>query len=138
LDGGNKVRARCIGHGGIPFDISYPHRRRGLVFADERISCDSTNHVNAKQQLGYCGFAFLKADGPTLSIAYYDERRDSPLLEEHWSWDEPSGKWIGTVEGGDELAKYVDVAGPADTKPKRVCGEEEGRKRLADLGGRWP
>lgn len=136
FDGGPTVRARCIGHGGIPFDIAYPHRNRQLVFSDERIDCESTNQINAKQQLGFCGFAFLRFQGATLSVAYYDEGEDSsPLLEERWSRDEPSGAYRGSVEGGVALAKYVD--GPAGRSPRRVCGEQEGRRRLADLGGVW-
>ncbi len=136
FDGGPKVRARCIGHGGIPFDIAYPHRNRQLVFADERVDCESTNQIDARQQLGYCGFAFLRFQGPTLSIAYYDESEGAPaLLEERWSQDEESGVWTGTVKGGDQLARYVDGSGGA--KPKRVCGAEASRQRLAELGGAW-
>ena len=136
LDGGPTVRARCIGHGGIPFDIAYPHRHRELVFADERIDCESTNQVRAKQQLGYCGFAYLTFDGPTLRVEYHDEGRDTPpLLRETWTWDERSGTATGTVEGGERLAKYEDRDPHAP--PKRVCDVPGAEHRLRALGGTW-
>lgn len=135
FDGGPQVRARCIGHGGIPFDIAYPHRNRNLVFSDERIDCETTNQIDAKQQLGYCGFALLTFEGPSLRVDYYDEREEAPLLVERWSYDARTGTATGTAEGGSQLAKYRD--GPDGQKPKRVCGEEEGRERLAALGGTW-
>ncbi len=133
---GPKVRARCIGHGGIPFDIAYPHEHRELVFSDERINPESTNYVDAKQQLGYCGFAFLKFEGRKLTVSYYDERKDSdPLLKETWSWEEESGLWKGKVEGGSRLAKYKD--GYSKVPPKRVVGDPAGEDRLKELGGTW-
>lgn len=136
LDGGPPVRARCIGHGGIPFDIDYPERHRNLVFSDERISAESTNYVDAKQQLGYCGFALLKFEGPKLTIAYYDEREGSDsLLEETWIRDPESGTAHGEVEGGSLLAKYKD--GYPRVPPKRVP-DAHGAERLEALGGTWP
>ena len=133
---GPKVRARCIGHGGIPFDIAYPHKHRELVFSDERISAESTNYVDAKQQLGYCGFAFLRFDGPILTVSYYDEREGSePLLKEIWKWDEELGTAQGEVEGGDLLAKYED--GYPRVPPKRVVGDQACEHRLKALGGTW-
>ncbi len=135
FDGGPKVRARCIGHGGIPFDIAYPHRNRELVFSDERIDCASTNQINARQQLGFCGFSVLTFEGPNLRVEYYDESGESPLLVERWSYDSQTGTATGVVEGGRQLAKYRDGAG--GEKPKRVCGAEEGLERLGAVGGTW-
>jgi hypothetical protein len=133
---GPKVRARCIGHGGIPFDIAYPQKHRNLVFSDERISAESTNYVDAKQQLGYCGFALLKFDGPILTVLYYDERQDSePLLKEIWKWDKDLGTAKGEVEGGELLSKYED--GYPKVPPKRVVGNQAGEHRLKELGGKW-
>ena len=132
-----KVRARCIGHGGVPFDIAYPERHRGLVFSDERISAESTNRVHAKQQLGYCGFAFLKFVGPKLTVSYYDERKNSdPLLKETWIWNKESGTAKGEVEGGSQLAKYEDEYEYPKVPPKRV-GDPGGKVRLKALGGMW-
>lgn len=135
LGDGPKVRARCIGHGGIPFDIAYPHRHRNLVFSDERISAGSTNAINAKQQLGYCGFAFLKFSGPKLTVSYYDEGEDSaPLLEETWTCDKVAGIANGEVSGGSLLAKYED--GDPGVPPRRVA-DPAGENRLKALGGTW-
>lgn len=131
-ENGPQVRARCIGHGGVPFDIAYPKRHRRLVCSDERISSESTNYVDAKQQLGFCGFALLRLAGPTLSVEYYDEREESAsLLKETWSWDSASGTATGTVEGGEALAKYKD--GYPKVPPKRVDDLE----RVSALGGTW-
>ncbi|MGH8620913.1 MAG: metallophosphoesterase family protein [Burkholderiales bacterium] len=129
---GAQVRARCIGHGGIPFDIAYPKRHRRLVCSDERISSESTNYVDAEQQLGFCGFALLRFDGPTLSVAYYDERQGSaPLLEETWSREARTGTATGAVTGGAALAKYRD--GYPKVPPKRV----DDLDRINALGGTW-
>lgn len=129
---GPQVRARCIGHAGVPFDIAYPKRHRRLVCSDERISSESTNYVDAEQQLGFCGFALLKLDGPKLSVAYYDEREGlPPLLEETWLWDARSGTATGTATGGAALAKYKD--GYPKVPPKRVDDLE----RISALGGTW-
>ncbi len=136
---GHTVRARCIGHGGIPFDIAYPHRHRNLVCSDERINPESTNYVDARQQLGFCGFALLTFEGPTLSVEYYDEtNRSDPLLKEIWEWNEKQGTYRGTVEGGDKLAKYTDEKdGDPKVPPKRVVGSLL-PPRIKALGGTWP
>lgn len=153
FDGG-AVRARCIGHGGIPFDIAFPKRNRQLVFSDERVNCDSTNHIAGRQQLGYCGFALLRFDGERLTVGYYDETYESeqaakgvappPLLEEQWTWDRKSGIATGEVYGGEGLTKYVNGTGYTDargrqhaTPPQRVCSKEEGNTRIKALGGTW-
>lgn len=131
-ENGPQVRARCIGHAGVPFDIAYPKRHRRLVFSDERISSESTNYVDAKQQLGFCGFARLTFEGPTLSVEYYDEREGSgPLLKETWTWNAQSGTATGKVEGGGALAKYKD--GYPKVPPKRV----DDLDRVNALGGTW-
>lgn len=135
-EGGPKVRGRGIGHGGIPFDIDYPDRHRNLVFSDERICAQSTNDIDARKQLGYCGFAFLEFAGPKLTVSYYDEKKGTgSLLKETWIWNSKSGKAQGKVEGGSELAKYQD--GDPGVSPRRVDGKD-GEKRLKALVGKWP
>lgn len=78
---GPRVRARCIGHGGMPIeDIDMPIRRqRNLVFCDRRVAgtVDGT-------QVGYCGFAALEFDGDRLVISYRQETGEV-LLRERWS-----------------------------------------------------
>lgn len=81
-----RVRARCIGHGGMPTeDIHLPVRRdRNLVAHDRRIA----GQVNGTQ-VGYNGFAFLEFLGRDLKVSYRDDT-GRVLLREEWS----------TAEGG--------------------------------------
>ena len=74
-----KVRARCIGHGGMPVEVSdKPNRDRNLAFYDAR---EATKLGG--DPIGYCGCAILRLDGPELRVEYKDERGDR-LLEEAW------------------------------------------------------
>ena len=77
---GKPIRARCMGHGGMPIELGEkPKRDRPLVLVDERPS----GSVSGKP-IGFCGFAFLTLDGPNLSVEYRDEN-DVLLLKEGWS-----------------------------------------------------
>jgi Calcineurin-like phosphoesterase len=79
-DGKTMVRARCIGHGGMPIELGWKRTRpEPVVFSDERFS----NRIVRRSRLGYCGFAWLEFDGPTLTITYIDEL-GTELLEEEW------------------------------------------------------
>ncbi len=89
LGGAPRVRARCIGHGGMPIELGEkPKRDRNLVFFDERQATKLDG-----QPIGYCGFALLRLDGPVLRVTYSDEQ-GKKLLEEEWvsKPDGPAGK----------------------------------------------
>lgn len=104
FDGGT-VRARCIGHGGMPIELGKaPRRERGLVFSDERVDPRATAEVGGEDQLGYCGFAMLRFDGPTLSVRYLDDT-GAELLEERWTIEAPD-TLRGSVSGGAELKTF--------------------------------
>ena len=87
---GPAVRARCLGHGGMPVELGHhPKRERRLVFSDDRFNADSTREISAvyrKDRLGYCGYAVLLLDGPLLQIEYYDED-NTQLMVEVWEND---------------------------------------------------
>jgi len=97
---GKRVRARCIGHGGMPIELGGKVKRpdRALVFTDERQAGDVDG-----QKIGFCGFAMLRLDGPDLRVEYYDENR-TKLLEERWRTG-PAGA-TGSVAVGDRLKAY--------------------------------
>lgn len=88
------VRARCIGHGGMPIELAgAPKRDRGLVFWDDRPSPD--NRLDG-DPIGFNGNALLSFDGPELRIEYFDETGDR-LLEERWERDPATGEATGEV-----------------------------------------
>jgi hypothetical protein len=78
---GTPIRARCIGHGGMPVELggSVLRPSRQPVFIDER-QADVLDGDN----IGYCGFASLRFAGPTVAVDYIDEQ-DRVLLTEQWS-----------------------------------------------------
>jgi 3',5'-cyclic AMP phosphodiesterase CpdA len=78
---GATVRARCIGHGGMPVELGGKIKNpdRPLVFSDER----EATKVDG-EGIGYCGFALLRLDGPDLVVEYRDETNKQVLLEERW------------------------------------------------------
>ncbi len=89
-DGGVKVRARCIGHGGMPVEIAPPaHLEVPVVFVDNRIA-DTTEDP----PIGFCGNALLEFEGPLLRVRYIDEMQEE-LLAEEWV----SGGAAGGVNG---------------------------------------
>ena len=80
LHGAPRVRARCIGHGGMPIEIGKtPGFERNLVCYDQR---QATTVENAP--IGYCGFAVLHLNGPELELEYVDEHRVT-VLTERWT-----------------------------------------------------
>ncbi len=80
-----KVRARCLGHGGMPIELGQAPKRpdRNLVFYDER----QAGLVDG-EPIGYCGFALMKLSGPELRLEYRDEM-GTRLLEERWALRPP-------------------------------------------------
>jgi Calcineurin-like phosphoesterase len=78
---GAPIRARCIGHGGMPVELNNHLVRpsRHAVFIDERKAATLDG-----DDIGFCGFASLRFDGPTLTVDYIDEQ-DRVLLTEHWT-----------------------------------------------------
>lgn len=90
------VRARCIGHGGMPVEIKEQPKtvRNGLVFYDQRHA-----GILDKEPIGFCGYAVLRFDGPRLAIEYVDEQK-LPLLTERWE-QQNDGRVIGTAQRHD-------------------------------------
>lgn len=78
---GPSIRARCIGHGGMPIeDIDSPIKRdRNLVVHDRRASGDVDG-----TEVGYCGFALMEFENKALVISYRDET-GQVLLSERWT-----------------------------------------------------
>ncbi|HKP74878.1 MAG TPA: metallophosphoesterase [Longimicrobiaceae bacterium] len=98
-EGKTPVRARCIGHGGMPIELGWSPKKQfpaPLVFSDQRVcarNCDQVRGAFARHdsadakpdsQLGYCGFAVLRLDGGSLTVTYVDED-GTELLEEEWT-----------------------------------------------------
>ncbi len=102
--GGKRVRARCIGHGGMPIELGgkIKHPDRPLVFSDQR-----ETRVIDGNPIGSCGFAVLRLAGPELRVEYYDEA-SLKLLEEHWQ-PGPAGL-TGSVSLGERLKQYRPLA----------------------------
>lgn len=96
LGDGPQVRARCIGHGGMPIELgARPKRPRHLVCYDTR-----PNPANAigHEPIGYCGYALLGFDANTLTVQYYDETEGGPLLlEERWVIDRATHQAAGSI-----------------------------------------
>jgi len=97
---GATVRARCIGHGGMPIELGgkIKHADRPLVFSDDRKAQDLDG-----EGIGYCGFALLRLDGPDLAIEYRDEK-NTLLLEERWHAGPDGAR--GSVRGGEQLTMH--------------------------------
>ena len=95
-----QVRARCIGHGGMPIELGAEVKRhdRQLVFSDTRVA----GRIDGVD-IGFCGFAVLGFDGPALTIHYIDEN-GVQLLEERWSAG--PGGLSGSVALGSRLETY--------------------------------
>jgi len=92
LSGENKVRARCIGHGGMPVEIKAPKREDvPVAFADERKTGDIDGEA-----VGYCGSALLEFNGATLAVRYYDELGEE-LLAEQWTSGGRGGGGVGKL-----------------------------------------
>ncbi len=101
---GKRVRARCIGHGGMPIELDgkITHPDRPLVFADNRKAGEVEGNP-----IGFCGFAMLQLDGPNLRVEYFDQE-PAKLLEERWQIG-PAGL-TGSVALGSLLKSYRPLA----------------------------
>jgi len=90
--GDNKVRTRCVGHGGMPVEIKEPkHQEVPLVFVDERKAGDIDGEA-----IGFCGNALLEFNEAALVVHYYDERGEE-LLVEQWTSGGRDGGASGSV-----------------------------------------
>jgi Calcineurin-like phosphoesterase len=78
---GTPIRARCIGHGGMPVELGSTVVRpaRPAVLIDERKA-----GIVDGDAIGFCGFASLRFAGPTLVVDYVDEQ-ERVLLSERWT-----------------------------------------------------
>ena len=77
---GPRVRARCIGHGGMPIELGAPVKRdRNLLFVDQRL-----HDTVPGQRLGFCGYVLLHLNGPHLRAEYRDQA-GTLLLTEEWT-----------------------------------------------------
>jgi Calcineurin-like phosphoesterase len=84
------VRARCIGHGGMPIELKdRPKRKRNLVFYDAR----AVGRVKG-DPVGACGYAVIEFAGPKLTIQYGDQFGATLLVEE---WDRTSDGARGRI-----------------------------------------
>jgi hypothetical protein len=93
------IRARCIGHGGMPIELDQPDEARAratnLVFYDDRRDPESSAALQTP--IGYCGFAVLRLDGPLLTVEYIDENGNLLLTE---SWNRSAGIPVGRADAG--------------------------------------
>ncbi len=104
---GPRVRARCIGHGGMPIEgiKDKPKRDRNLVLYDRR-RADTLDGV----EIGYCGFSVLRFEGQELIISYEDEY-GLVLLEERWHAlpDGPKGEILGVMADELEIVQPIET-----------------------------
>jgi Calcineurin-like phosphoesterase len=86
--GGAPVRARCIGHGGMPVEIGRPHTT--VNQGAKPVFLDARHHVDVgTTPVGFCGYAIVGLNGPALTVRYFDECHVL-LVEETWT-REPDG-----------------------------------------------
>jgi hypothetical protein len=103
------VRARCIGHGGMPIEVTERPKRtdRHLVCYDKR----PDGEKSSDKTIGYCGYARLRMSGVQLSIEYRDED-DQLMLQEDWTRD-AAGALVGAVRQGSVRLEVLDPRGLA-------------------------
>jgi Calcineurin-like phosphoesterase len=97
IDDNVMVYGRCIGHGGMPIEISSREfmlsaRTKGrdkLVMVDRR-----RDDIRGQETLGHNGYAILRLSGATLTVEYYDIHRK--LVQETWTAG-PGGIGDGTI-----------------------------------------
>jgi hypothetical protein len=78
---GTAVRARCIGHGGMPIELGWKRKKlTAAVFSDQRLAGTSADGT----RIGFCGFALLGFRAERLEITYIDEN-GQPLVREIWT-----------------------------------------------------
>ena len=102
------VRARCIGHGGMPVEVSQrpgKRERSALVFHDARRAPGY-----AEPPIGYCGCAMLRFVNATLEVDYVDETGET-LLRERWRVT-PGGAVSGSVTALSTGLTVVHPEGP--------------------------
>jgi hypothetical protein len=93
---GTKVRARCIGHGGMPIELGWTRQKMpAAVFSDQRQAPLSPDGA----KIGFCGFALLEFNAGQLVITYVDENGVA-LVRETWS------KQNGSLEGSATLLQH--------------------------------
>jgi hypothetical protein len=98
--------ARCIGHGGMPVELSSftvkssqpsDKANANLVFYDERKRIQMDGNI----ALGHNGYVILEINGQDLAVKYYDDSFvdasgvRSPIVEEQWSIDTATGALTG-------------------------------------------
>ena len=89
---GTKVRARCIGHGGMPIEIGWKRKEpTPAVFSDQRLAGTAADG----SRIGFCGFALLDFRAEQLVVTYIDEN-SRRLLQE--TWVQKDGKLSGSAE----------------------------------------
>lgn len=107
-EGTTPVRARCIGHGGMPIELPWtPKRDAPIVFSDER----TRGSEDAAGKLGYCGFALLTLAGRVLAVTYIDETGQE-ILEEKWERTNEgiAGSARVLLTGAPGLHLYRDIS----------------------------
>jgi hypothetical protein len=111
MNGGPRIRGRCIGHGGMPIELGWvplPKNAAPVVFSDERYSGRAVKGT----KLGFCGYAMLELHGTTLTVTYRDEQgRD--LLREVWESGENGsvrGKAVERLIDDPQFHCYGDLA----------------------------
>ncbi len=97
---GTKVRARCIGHGGMPIELGWRQKHpAAVVFSDQRFACTSADGT----RLGFCGFALLDFRAERLTVTYIDEK-GKPLVREEWA--DQQGTLKGTAEVLEKSSEF--------------------------------
>ncbi|MEW6509900.1 MAG: metallophosphoesterase [Bacteroidota bacterium] len=104
LSGGTAVRARCIGHGGMPVELEKPKRESALVFYDSRVAATVEG-----DPIGYCGNGLLEFDGQRLVIRYIDEM-GTELLVEEWKSGGRAGGATGKIRKAAKEMTWVREA----------------------------
>jgi hypothetical protein len=106
--GRSQVRARCIGHGGMPIEIGWKRKAKDphpAVFSDQRVAGSAADGT----KLGFCGFARLDFRDAQLMVTYVDENGKA-LLEE--TWTRKDVRLTGSVrllEASSEFELYLPI-----------------------------
>lgn len=104
VSGDNKVRARCIGHGGMPVEIKEPKNESvPVVFADQRKSGEIDGEA-----VGFCGSAMLEFSDDALVARYYDEFGEELLAEEWKSSGRSGGAGGGVLKASQKMRWFRD------------------------------
>jgi Calcineurin-like phosphoesterase len=98
---------RCIGHGGMPIELStktftMDASKNGfprLVMVDQRPKPDL-------RDMGYNGYVILRTEGADLRIQYLDA--EQVLIEENWHHEAASGKISGTLKTAAPVLQPIE------------------------------